>query len=76
MALFLPSPWRYYCPSVTPRSAVAQGWIEPLPGRPIPVVAWAVEKTRSQVSVTVEGRVAKVVLTEWFRNHGDLVAVG
>jgi Ca-activated chloride channel family protein len=63
-------------PSVTPRSAVAQGWIEPLPGRPIPIGAWAVEKTRSQVSVTVEGRVAKVVLTEWFINNGDGDAEG
>ena len=63
-------------PSLVPLPAVAQGWIEPLPGRPIPIGAWAVEKTRSDVSVTVEGRVARVVLTEWFRNDGDRVAEG
>ena len=63
-------------PSVAPRPAYAQGWIEPLPGRPIPIGAWAVEKTRSRVRVTVAGRVASVVLTEWFRNHGDRVAEG
>lgn len=54
----------------------AQGWIEPLPGRPIAVGAWDVEKTRSQVRVTVEGRVARVVLTEWFKNEGERVAEG
>ena len=63
-------------PSVAPRPALAQGWIEPLPGRPIPIGAWAVEKTRSQVSVTVQGRVAKVVLTEWFMNNGERDAEG
>ena len=61
---------------VAPRSAFAQGWIEPLPGRPIPVGGWAVEKTRSRVRVTVEGRVAKVELTEWFKNGGDRIAEG
>jgi Ca-activated chloride channel family protein len=54
----------------------AQGWIEPLPGRPIPLGSWAVEKTRSQVRVSVEGRVARVVLTEWFENEGNQVAEG
>jgi Ca-activated chloride channel family protein len=58
------------------RPVQAQGWIEPLPGRPIPLGTWAVEKTRSQVRVTVEGRVARVVLTEWFKNEGNRVAEG
>ena len=31
------------------RPVSAQGWIEPLPGRPIPLGTWAVEKTRSEV---------------------------
>jgi Ca-activated chloride channel family protein len=59
-----------------PQTAAAQGWIEPLPGRPIPLGTWSVEKTRSQVRVTVEGRVARVVLTEWFKNEGNRVAEG
>ena len=48
--------------SSPPPALSAQGWIEPLPGRPIPAGAWAVEKTRSEVRVTVEGRVARVEL--------------
>src|SRR5687768_17235538 len=62
-------------PALTP-SLSAQGWIEPLPGRPIPVGGWVVEKTRSEVRVTVEGRVATVELNEWFRNDGRQVAEG
>ncbi len=62
--------------SSPPPALSAQGWIEPLPGRPIPAGAWAVEKTRSEVRVTVEGRVARVELTEWFRNEGKQLAEG
>ena len=62
--------------AVLPPAAFAQGWIEPLPGRPIPAGAWGVEKTRSQVRVTVEGRVATVALTEWFKNEGNRIAEG
>lgn len=62
--------------ALLPRAAHAQGWIEPLPGRPIPVGDWAVERIRSRVRVTVDGRVARVVLTEWFRNDGKRVAEG
>lgn len=64
LALFAPAP------------TSAQGWIEPLLGRPIPLGSWAVEKTRSEARVTVEGRVARVELTEWFKNEGDQVAEG
>ncbi len=62
--------------AAAPRSAAAQGWIEPLPGRPIPLGGWVVEKTRSQVRVAVDGRVATIELTEWFRNTGSRVAEG
>ena len=62
--------------AAAPRGAAAQGWIEPLPGRPLPVGGWVVEKTRSQVRVTVDGRVARVELTEWFKNTGGRVAEG
>ena len=44
----------------------AQGWIEPLPGRPLSGVV----KVRSAVSVRVTGRVAQVEVEEWFRNAG------
>ncbi len=52
----------------------AQGWIEvaePLPG-PDPGVA----KIRGAVHVTVEGRVARVVVEEWFRNTAGRMAEG
>lgn len=54
----------------------AQGWIEPLPNRPVPLGSWAVERSRSEVRVTVEGRVARVDLAEWFRNDGPRAAEG
>lgn len=44
----------------------AQGWIEPT--RPGP--GWGVEKLRSTVSVTLQGRVAQVTVEEWFQNRG------
>jgi Ca-activated chloride channel family protein len=50
----------------------AQGWIDPLPGRPdIGVV-----RVRSDVDVRVTGRVAEVVVEEWFENRGRGVAEG
>jgi len=52
----------------------AQGWIEvanPLPG-PDP----GVSKIRGAVQVTIEGRVARVVVEEWFRNTGGRMAEG
>ena len=44
----------------------AQGWIEPIPGRPPSRVV----KLRGAVSVRVIGRVAQVEVEEWFRNDG------
>jgi hypothetical protein len=44
-----------------PASLQAQGWIEP--SRPVP--SWGVEKLRSTVSVTLQGRIAQVTVEEW-----------
>ena len=49
-----------------PGVLLAQGWIEPT--RPVP--GWGVEKLRSTVSVTLQGRVAQVTVEEWFQNRG------
>ena len=43
-----------------------QGWIEPV--RPGP--GWGIQKLRSAVSVTLSGRVANVIVEEWFQNRG------
>jgi Ca-activated chloride channel family protein len=51
-----------------PAPAAAQGWIEPLPR----VASWGVVKLGTDVTVTVEGRVAEVVVEEWFENRGAL----
>lgn len=58
---------------LAPATAGAQGWIEPV--RP-PVGGFTVERVRGDVRVTVEGRVARVEVTEWFRNEGQRVAEG
>jgi len=50
----------------------AQGWIEPGVTRS----GFAVDKTRSEVSVRVEGRVAQIEVTEWFVNRGRRLAEG
>lgn len=50
----------------------AQGWIEPLPGRP----GFGVEKLRTNVSVQIRGRIAAVEVEEWFRNHGGGLGEG
>ena len=50
----------------------AQGWIEPLPGRP----GVGVEKLRTNVSVSVRGRIATVEVEEWFRHHGGGLGEG
>jgi Ca-activated chloride channel family protein len=50
----------------------AQGWIEPLPGRPGNGVA----KVRTVVSVSVTGRIALVEVEEWFENHGGRLGEG
>ena len=51
----------------------AQGWIEPIPDRPLD---HAVKKVRTDVSVRVVGRVAHVSVEEWFRNDGAMLAEG
>ncbi len=53
-------------------SVAAQGWIEPRILRG----AFSVDKTRSDVRIRVEGRVAVVEVSEWFRNDGDAAAEG
>ena len=60
-------------PAVTPTEAAAQGWIEPPPAW---VGSFGVEKVRSEVRVRLEGRVAQLEVTEWFRNGGTRVAEG
>lgn len=55
-----------------PAEAGAQGWIEPFP-RPD---GSAVERVRGEVKVRLEGRVAQVEVSEWFRNRGTRVAEG
>jgi Ca-activated chloride channel family protein len=50
----------------------AQGWIEPGVNRG----GFAVDKVRSEVVVRVEGRVASVEVSEWFRNEGNRLAEG
>ncbi|MEJ2539953.1 MAG: VIT domain-containing protein [Gemmatimonadota bacterium] len=57
---------------VTPAEARAQGWIEPQGT----VNGAAVSRVGSQVEVSVDGRVALVEVTEWFRNDGPRVAEG
>src|SRR5687768_2299715 len=48
----------------------AQGWVEPLPGRP------GVVRTRAEVTVTVRNRIAHVEVEEWFANRGGQMAEG
>ncbi len=55
-----------------PVPALGQGWIEPI--RPGP--GWGVERVASEVRVVVDGRVARVEVTEWFRNGGGGIAEG
>ncbi len=56
--------------ALAPAEAAGQGWIEPrTPGG-------GVEKVRSEVRVRLEGRVAQVEVSEWFRNGGGGVAEG
>jgi Ca-activated chloride channel family protein len=50
----------------------AQGWIEPGVIRG----GSAVAKTRSEVRVRVEGRVAQIEVSEWFINNGRRLAEG
>ena len=50
----------------------AQGWIEPGVDRG----GWAVDRTRSEVVVLIEGRVAQIEVSEWFVNRGRRLAEG
>lgn len=50
----------------------AQGWIEPGVDRG----GWAVDRTRSEVLVRIEGRVAQIEVSEWFVNRGRRLAEG
>lgn len=52
--------------------ASAQGWIEPGVNRG----GFAVDKVRSEVQVTVQGRVALIEVSEWFVNEGRRLAEG
>lgn len=56
-----------------PAAAAGQGWIEPITTVGDP---FAVAKVRSEVRVRLDGRVAQVEVTEWFRNRGGRVAEG
>ncbi|HEX6588895.1 MAG TPA: VWA domain-containing protein, partial [Longimicrobiales bacterium] len=53
--------------------AVAQGWIEPIPGR---VADWGVVKLRTEVHVRVVDRVAEIEVEEWFENRGGGIGEG
>ncbi|MGD2135081.1 MAG: VWA domain-containing protein [Gemmatimonadales bacterium] len=53
--------------------ALAQGWIEPFPGRPGP---FGVVRERTAISVRITGRVAHVEVEEWFRNTGGGLGEG
>ena len=51
----------------------AQGWIEP---QRIPAPRRGIEKVRASVQVTIQGRVARVVVEEWFKNTNAMVDEG
>jgi Ca-activated chloride channel family protein len=55
------------------QTAHAQGWIEP---GVRPWVGGGVVRTRSDVSVHVNGRIARVEVEEWFQNRGGNMAEG
>jgi Ca-activated chloride channel family protein len=57
---------------LAPAGAAAQGWIDPLPRSP----DWGVVKLSTDVRVSVEGRVAQVVVEEWFENRGGAMGEG
>lgn len=66
---------------LVPTGVAGQGWIEPLPPRPLPfprppVVVSPIEKLRTHVTVRIEGRVAHVEVEEWFRNNGGGLGEG
>ena len=52
--------------------SAAQGWIEPGVSRG----GFAVDKVRSEILVSVRGRVAQIEVSEWFINQGMRLAEG
>jgi len=59
--------------TLAPVAAWGQGWIEPPPGV---VSGFVVERVRGEVHVRIDGRVALVEVSEWFRNEGRRAAEG
>ncbi|MEJ2504201.1 MAG: VIT domain-containing protein, partial [Gemmatimonadota bacterium] len=57
---------------LAPAGGAAQGWIDPLPRS----VDAGVVKLSTDVRVQVEGRVAQVVVEEWFENRGGALGEG
>ncbi len=57
-----------------PAAGAAQGWIEPPVG--VDRSGFTVDKVRSEVHVRLDGRVAQVEVSEWFRNEGRRAAEG
>jgi len=55
---------------------VGQGWIEPDVRPGVDRSSLAVEKTRTDVDVRIEGQVARIEVSEWFVNRGGRVAEG
>ena len=53
-------------------AGAGQGWIEPGVERG----GFAVDRTRSEVLVRIEGRVAQIEVSEWFVNRGRRMAEG
>ena len=64
--------WTAAIACATAGEASAQGWIEPGVDRG----GFAVDRTRSEVVVRVEGRVAQIEVSEWFVNRGRRLAEG
>ena len=58
--------------AVSAAPVAAQGWIEPGVNRG----GFAVDRVRSEVLVSVEGRVAQIEVSEWFTNQGTRLAEG
>ncbi|MGE0158744.1 MAG: VWA domain-containing protein [Gemmatimonadales bacterium] len=64
--------WALAIAGATTTDGAAQGWIEPGVDRG----GFAVDRTRSEVVVRVEGRVAQIEVSEWFVNRGRRLAEG
>ncbi len=66
--------WAWILWAGLPAVGSAQGWIEPPGG--VDRSGFTVDKVRSEVHVRLDGRVAQVEVSEWFRNDGRRVAEG